>query len=105
MFPGQFATHCHPDLVNITVGDVAVGPGEIDVLENAESALALFGKSLETARAVLVNHDDFPRLDIANVLGRNQVERARFAGQDISAVDFSKAKRTKTKGVPHADQF
>jgi hypothetical protein len=105
MFARELAAHFHPRLIDVPVGDGAVGPGEIDIFENAERAARLLGKCLNAFQAVLVDDNDFARLDVADEPGVNQVERAGLAGEHPAVAHPANGQRSKSMGVAHADKF
>src|SRR5258708_34380208 len=100
-----FRSHFHADLIDVAVGDGAVGTREIDVLENAERAPFVQRKGLQTLEAVLVDDHDFPRLHVADEFGVNQLERARLAGEHPGLAHPPEAERPQSMRVAHADQF
>ncbi len=65
----------------------------------------MFGKRLDAFQALLVDDDDFARLDVADEFGVDQVQRARFAGQHPGVVQAADAQRPKAVRIAHADEF
>ena len=56
------------------------------------------------ANAVFVDDDDFARLDFANELGVDEIERARFRGENVSAIEFAQDERTPAERIAHGDR-
>ena len=56
-------------------------------------------------RAALVEHDDLAGLDVADIFGADDVERAGFRRQDRTAVEFAQHQRADAERVARADQF
>ena len=76
MFASQLAAHLHTHLVDVAVGDVGIGSGEIDVLEDAEGFASGSRKGLDAVNALGVDDDDLTRFDVPDVLGLDQVKSA-----------------------------
>ncbi len=104
-FARELPAHLDAHLVDVAVGDGAVGPGEIDVFEDAERAALVLGKGLHAGQAVLVDDHDLARLDVADELGVDQVQGAGFAGQHPGVVELAEAQRAEPVRVAHADQL
>ena len=103
---GQFAAHVRAHRADVDALERAVGPREIDVLEDAEAELVLRHEGLDRAQAVFVDDDDFARLDVADELrAGDDVEGAAFAREQPRAVDLADAERTEAERVAHADDF
>ena len=100
---GELRSHALSDLVGVAPFDLAVGPGEVDVFEDAEPAS--FGREgLERARAVPVDDDHFARFDVAHETRPQDVERAGLRGQHVGAVEVAQDQRTHPQGVAYADE-
>ena len=82
----ELATHFLPHVVNAVSVDDAVGTREINVFKNAERALLMLRPGLNAGDTFFVDDDDFARLNIADELRVNQIQRGRFARQNVSAV-------------------
>ena len=130
MLAGEGATEVDADLGDVAALEVAVGPREIDELEDAKRVrlLGAFPR-VDGADAVLVDDDDFARLDVADELGLDQVQRAGLAGEDMGGVDafpevlgqhhavgilrgdwfgpgqFTEDERAESERIAHADEF
>ena len=84
MLPGQFPAEFDADLSDVLIEQIRVGTSEVDVFENAECVrLTRAGPRIDGANAVFVDDHDFAGFDIADVLGLNQIEGARFAGEHV----------------------
>src|SRR5207249_7024468 len=70
--------------------DLAVRAGEVDVLEDAHRRLDL-GEGMVGVEALVVQHDEFARLDIADGLGADQVEGASLRRHDPGVLDPAQA--------------
>ena len=56
-------------------------------------------------QTILIDDDDFTRLDIANELGVNQIQRARFAGKHPRIIHATDAERAEAMRITHANKF
>lgn len=104
MQPGKLPSHPAAHTVDADVVDEAVRTRKIDILEHAERPLFLVERELR-ADAVLVDDDDFARLDLADKLGVNEIECARFARQNVSAVELAERERTESERIADADDL
>ena len=81
---GNFRASSRPISVrtfaDIDAADDAVRPREIDILEHAKRRLLIRERPLR-AQAVFVDDEHFAGLDLANELGVNEIERARFGSE------------------------
>jgi hypothetical protein len=84
--------------------DQAVGPREVDVLEDAEPRHRLDVEAV-AGQSALVDHHDLAGLDVAHVLGLDQVEGAGLRRQDVGVLPPSDHQRAKPVGIAHADQL
>ena len=76
------APEINTGLGNVLVGQVAVGPREVHKFKNTERMRLLnVGPRVDGTNAVLVDDNNLAGGDIANILGMNEVERARLAGK------------------------
>ena len=106
METGEFASHVRPHLADVDAFQHAVGPGEVDVLEDTETEAILGNERLERAEAILINDHDLAGGDIADELGAgDDIEGAAFAGEEPGIAHFADAKGTETEGIAHADDF
>ncbi len=103
MLPGELRAHAHARLVQQLAAHSRVRPGEVDVLQQAERApLRLDGTPRGDAGGVQPH--DLARLDLAQELGADLVQRARFRGDDVAAaVDPSDAERPDAVWVADAE--
>ena len=72
-----------PRLVDVPAEDAAVGPREVDVLEDALRDRRLV-EDLQRVDAVAVDPDHLARLDVADVLAVEQVERAGLRADHVA---------------------
>jgi shikimate dehydrogenase len=106
MKPGEFTAHVGPHRANVGAFEGAVGPREINVLENAEAEMLLADERLDGAKSLFVDDDDFARLDVADELrAGDDVEGARFAGEEPGVANFADAERPEAEGIAYADDF
>ena len=91
-------------VVDAAAADDRVRPGEIDVLEDARPRRQL-AERLFRMGAVLVEDENFAVLDVAHVLGADDVERAGLGGEDRAAVELAEHQRPDAERVAGADQF
>src|SRR6201999_4138694 len=88
-----------------------VRPGEVDIFEDAEAFL-LPVERFDAVYALVVDDDDLPRLDVADEVGADDVQRAGFAGQDPAAsapigrivADAAQDQRPHAERIAHAHQ-
>jgi hypothetical protein len=90
--------------VDFHVGELRVGPGEVDVLEDAESA-GLRRHRLGRAAAVGVDHDQLSRLQLALVVSSDEVERARLRGDRPVVAEPPERERAKAVRVAQSEQL
>src|SRR6266403_180183 len=79
MFAREQATEHLAAFVDGAAKDNAVGPGEIDVLENALLE-RLLRREVDRLDAGFGDADHFAGFDFADILGVEEIERARFGG-------------------------
>ena len=48
---------------------------------------------------------DFAGLDLANEFGVDEIERAGFGSEDVSAIEFAEDERAETERIAHADRI
>ena len=116
MFAGERAAEVGADLGDVAAHDVAVGPGKVHVLEDAESVRLLrAGPGVDGVEAVLVDEDDFAGGDVADELGLDEVEGAGLTGEDVGNVvgaafdagngEFAEDEWSETVRIAYADEF
>src|SRR5215213_2110493 len=103
LLDGEALAHLVARLVDRAAVDHRVGAREVDVLEDAEGARAL-GEREGGAKAVVVYDDHLAGLDVADVLGADEVEGARLRGDDPSAVEASERERAEAARVADGDE-
>src|SRR5690606_36991635 len=89
---GEALAGAVPGFVNAPSEDERIGPGEVDVLEDAARGLGL-REGEEAAHAVLVDDDELAGLDLAHVLGVEDVVGAGFAREDVGVLQAPQDKR------------
>ena len=77
----QLAAHLVAALLNPAAVDAAVRASEVNVFKNA-TGLRNPGSVLAAGDAVFRDHDQFAGEDVADILGAEQVERARLGSED-----------------------
>ncbi len=100
---GEFGADTLSDLVHAFLFDHAVGPGEIDILEDAETRWSE-REQLAAFDAVLGDDHHFAGLDIPDEGRPHDVERAAFGGQDHRAVKLAQHQGSHPQGIAHAEQ-
>ncbi len=79
---GELAAHLVAGLLDRAAEDAGVGPGEVDVLEDAGGGRdGLLGVAA-AGDAVFGDHDELAGLDVALVLCVEEIEGAGFGGED-----------------------
>lgn len=84
MLDGQLPSALHPHGVHHLSLENTVGPGKVNVLEDAESLRLLFrpGHYVDGADTVSGHLDDLAREHLADVLGTDRQETAGFRRHD-----------------------
>ena len=107
-FAGKLRAEGFTHLIDRASTDNGVRPREINVFENAgawrlrRERLVNFGLD---DRTLVVEHDDFAGLDVANVFRANDVERTGFRRENWAAVEFAVHQRANAERVARADQL
>ena len=103
-FSRQLLADALARFIDIAAFDGGIGPGEIDIFEDAEAVrLRLEGEM--AFDAVLGDHHHLARLDVAHEFRADDVQRAGFRGQDRRAVQHAQHQRAHAEGIAHADQL
>ena len=103
-FAGEFGAHRLAHVVDRAAADDRIRAGEIDVFEDAGPRRHR-RKRLVALGAVLVEHDDFAGIDVADVFRADDVERAGFRRQNRTAVEFAQHQRADAERIAGADQL
>ena len=101
-FSGELAADALARLVDAGAFDDAVGAGEIDVLEDAEPAVAAVERhqAFDPAGA---DDDDLAGLDVAHEIGADDVERAGLRGEDPGVAEPAQHQWPHPQRVAHPD--
>ena len=83
--------------------DHAVGPGEIDIFENAQPFMGAV-EGPRRAQSFRAGDDHLAGLDVAQELRADDVERAAFRGDDPRLAELAQHQRPHAQGVAHSDQ-
>src|ERR1700720_3047802 len=78
-FARQLRAERLSDFIHRSSADDGIRPREVDVFEDA-GPRRLWRKRLVALRTVLVEHDDLTGLDVADIFGADDVERAGLRG-------------------------
>ena len=106
IFTCQLAPHIHAHFINIAPIEIAVRPRKVDVLENTERSLLLFGEGLDAAQPVVIDNDNLARLHVTHELCLNQIQRAGFTTENVRATcELADAQRAEAVRIAHADHF
>ena len=85
MLLGQLAAELLAEFVHVLAEDAGVLLGEVDVLEDAVGRGDTLPPHEEPAvQPLLVQPHDLARLDLAEELGADRIDRATFAGHDVA---------------------
>ena len=84
--------------------DDRIGPGEIDVLEDA-GPRRLPRQGEEALHPVAVDHHHFAVLDVANEFRPDDVERAGLGAEDRAAVQFAQHQRADAERIARPDEL
>ena len=103
-FAGEFAADALARLVDAGALHDAVGPRKIDVLEDAETAVALAERH-QAPHPARPDNDDFAGLDVAHEIGADDVERASLRRQDPGFAEAAEHQRPHAERVAHADDL
>ncbi len=82
---GQFLAETMAGVVNAQSVPAGVRAGEVDVLERAASLLLRGGHRPVGARDLALEHDDLPRLDLADLVAPEGLEGPGLRRDDVSA--------------------
>src|SRR5690606_13215976 len=93
-----------PRAVHARAEDVRVRTREIDQLEDARRRLRRRDQPAERSDDVALDLQDLARLEVAHVLGADQVERARLARDDVAAAPAPEDERAEAPRVPRRVQ-
>jgi hypothetical protein len=88
---GEPAAHLDPGEVDAAPGDVGVGAGEVDVLEDAAARLCF--REARGTEPVLVDGDQLARLDLTDDGGADDVEGGGLGGHDPAALQAAEDQR------------
>ena len=100
---GELAAEGQAGGEHVPPEDLAVGPREVDVLEDALTD-GLGRERTEGAQAVAVDHQQLARLDVPHVLGVDEVEGARLGADDVRAGEPSQHQRAESPRVAGGHQ-
>ena len=99
----EHAAEIGAGLVDALAEDVAVGPREVHVLEDAVRQLR-YGEGPVRLHAVGADHQHLAGLDVAHVVGANQIERARLGADDPRVGELAERERTEAVRIPDGNQ-
>ena len=101
-FLGQLRADALARIIDAVALHHAVGPREIHILEDAE-ALRLDAERLHGGDAALVEDDELARLDVAHIVGADDVEGAGLGREDPAVAPLAQHHRTDAERIAHAD--
>ena len=84
--------------------DDAVGPREVDVLEDAEPAVAP-GEGQQAFDPTSADDDDLARRDIAHELGADDVESAGLRRENPGVAEPAENQRAHPERIAHSDDL
>ncbi len=90
------------DLIHVAAVNLAVGPREIHVLEDASLGRRVRERT-HRSQPALVDDDHLARIDFSNIFGAHQVQRAGLRRHDRRAVQIAEYQRTEALRVAHRD--
>ena len=85
MLARELHPHPPPDLVEVAALHVRVGPGEVDELEDAQRGARRARSGSDARLAPRLEDDDLAGLDVADVLGADDVEARGLRREDPAA--------------------
>ena len=85
--------------------DDRIGPGEIDIFEDAGPRRLRAGTGASSATPSLGDDDDLAVLDVAHEARADNVERAGLRRQNVAAVEFAEDERADAERIARADQL
>ena len=103
VFPGQLGAHVLSDGVNQGVVHHTVRAGEVDQLEDAQSAIPSGPLPTPGAHPVPVYDDGLSGFDLADQVRSQVFSGAGLGGNHPAAVKISDAEGANTQGVAHGD--
>ncbi len=101
---GELAADTLARVVDARPLDDTIRSGEIDVLEDAEPAVATAERQ-QAPYTVRVDDDDLAGSDVAHEICADDVERAGFRSQDPGLPEAAQHQRPHPQRVAHAYQF
>ncbi len=108
-FLGEVDAHALARRIDRASRNHAVGPGEVDIFEQARPLRHLAGRlaGIDGNRAIGLDFadDHFAILDVADILGPDHVERAGLRAEDRLAVEFAHHQRADPHRVARRDQL
>ena len=100
---GEDSAEVGAHLVDAAAEHVAVGPGEIDVLEYAVRQLRRrIGP--DRPQATVADDQQLAGLDVPNVGGADQIQRAGLGADDPGVAELAERKRTEAVGIAGRNQ-
>src|SRR5712671_2673601 len=100
----EFDADAFARLVDAGPLDDAVGASKIDMLEDAETAVAVAERH-HAADPARRDDDNFPGLDVALEFGADNVQRTRLRGQDPRIAQPTEDQRPHPEWVAHTDDL
>ena len=100
----QLRAHRLAGVVDGSAMNDRVGPGEIDIFENARP-WRLPGQREEALHPVAVDDHHFAVLDVADEFRPDDVERAGLRAQDRAALELAEHERADAERIARADQL
>ena len=102
-FTRQLGADCLAHFIDRSAVDDAVGAREIDVLENARPRQG-GGERAIAFHAGIVDQHQLAGLDVADILGADDVERDRLRGEDHRLAELAHHQRANAERVAARDQ-
>ena len=101
----QFRADALAHVVDVAAFDDGIGPGEIDIFEDAEARLLRLEREQALDARCAVTTTISPGFDVAHEARADDVERAGLRGQDPGAVEIAQHQRADAERIAAADHL
>src|SRR3990167_975788 len=106
MFLRQNLSQSFANQTHVLTKNFGVRPCKVNMLKNTLGNLKTLPlKRIVTFNSFFADNHHLTRLNFPNVLGFNQIKRARFGSQHISRTQSSQTERSKTMRISDSDEF
>ena len=101
---GELFAHTHPGLMDVVAVEHAVGPGEVDELEQAQGRLdGRLGERMRRPAPGRVDHDHLARVELSHEVRAHDVERGGLGGEHPTLFELAETQRPEAVRIADAD--